>query len=132
MIYRLAADLIVAIHLSFVIFVVFGGLLVLWRRVVLWLHVPAAVYAAAIELIGWTCPLTPVEKHLRRLAGSSGYEGGFLQHYAEPILYPADWQAIKGYLAAGVIIINLAVYGVVIRRLLRGRRLGDDEAADEL
>ncbi len=120
MIFRLAADLIVLIHLAFVLFVVLGGLLILWKRVFLWLHLPAAAYAAAIELIGWVCPLTPLEKRFRRLAGSTGYEGGFIQHYTERILYPADWHAIKGYLAAGVIVINLAVYALVLRRL-RGR-----------
>ncbi len=119
MLYRVLADLVVLAHLTFVAFVVLGGLLILWWSRVVWLHAPAALYAAAIEIVGWVCPLTPLEKHFRALAGEAGYEGGFIEHYAGLILYPADWQAIKGYLAAGVIVINLAVYALVILRLRR-------------
>lgn len=119
MLYRVLADLIVLAHVAFVAFVVFGGLLVLWKSRLVWLHVPAALYAVAIELVGWVCPLTPLENRFRKLAGEAGYEGGFIEHYAGLILYPANWHAIKGYLAAGVIVINVAVYAVVIRKYRR-------------
>jgi hypothetical protein len=119
MLYRVLADLVVLAHIAFVAFVVFGGLLVLWRSRIAWLHVPVVLYAAAIEIVGWVCPLTPLEKRFRALAGEAGYEGGFIEHYAGLILYPANWHAIKGYLAAGVIIINLAAYALVILRLRR-------------
>jgi hypothetical protein len=119
MLYRVLADLIVLAHIAFVAFVVFGGLLILWRWRVIWLHAPAALYATAIELVGWVCPLTPLENRFRRLAGDAGYEGGFIEHYASLILYPANWHAIKGYLAAGVIVINVAVYALVIRKYRR-------------
>lgn len=119
MLYRVMADLVVLIHVAFVAFVVLGGLLVLWRTRIAWFHVPAALYATAIGVVGWVCPLTPLEKRFRELAGEAGYEGGFIEHYASLILYPANWHAIKGYLAAGVIIINVAVYALVIRRLRR-------------
>jgi hypothetical protein len=57
----LLADLLVALHLAFVVFVVAGGLLVLrWPRLA-WVHVPAAVWGALVEVTGWICPLTPVE-----------------------------------------------------------------------
>ncbi len=83
------ADLVVAVHFLFVLFVVLGGLLVLrWPRVA-YLHIPAAIWGAAIEFGGWICPLTPLENWLRRQAGSSGYSGGFIEHYILPILYPS-------------------------------------------
>ena len=119
MLYSLLADLIVLTHAGFVLFVVFGGLLVLRRPVLVWLHLPAALYGASIELIGWVCPLTPLENRLRRLAGGAGYEGGFIEHYAQLILYPDNWHAIKGYLGAAVILINLMVYVAVLRRRRR-------------
>ena len=40
--YRLLADAVVLLHLAFVAFVVGGGLLVLWRRWMAAVHLPAA------------------------------------------------------------------------------------------
>lgn len=115
--YGLLADLVVGLHVVFVAFVVLGGLLVLrWPRVA-YVHVPAAVWGAAIEFAGWTCPLTPLENWLRRQAGDSGYSGGFIENYLLPVLYPSaltrDIQLVLGLL---VIAINLAIYGYVWRR----------------
>ena len=82
------ADLVVALHFAFVLFVGLGGLLVLrWRRVA-WLHVPAAVWGVWIEFSGRICPLTPLENRYRRLGGEAGYSGGFIEHYILPVLYP--------------------------------------------
>ncbi|MDQ2669395.1 MAG: DUF2784 domain-containing protein, partial [Gemmatimonadota bacterium] len=90
MIWRVLADLVVGLHLAFVVFVVLGGLLVLrWPRLAL-VHLPVAVYGALIEWIGWVCPLTPLENMLRREAGGAGYEGGFVEHYIVPLLYPGQ------------------------------------------
>ncbi|MGD8699270.1 MAG: DUF2784 domain-containing protein, partial [Gemmatimonadales bacterium] len=89
MIYRLLADLVVLVHLAFVVFAVAGAVLVLRWRWVLWLHLPAVVWAALIEFAGWICPLTPLENRLRILSGGAGYRGGFIEHYLLPILYPS-------------------------------------------
>jgi hypothetical protein len=113
----LLADLIVAVHFAFVLFVVLGGLLVLrWPRVA-YLHIPAAVWGAVIEFGGWICPLTPLENWLRRQTGSAGYSGSFIEHYILPILYPSaltrDIQLILGFL---VIAFNLTIYAYVFRK----------------
>lgn len=48
----IVADLLVLLHLAFILFVLFGGLLVLrWRRL-LWLHLPVVAWGAAIEFVG--------------------------------------------------------------------------------
>ncbi len=109
------------LHLGFVLFVVLGGLLaVRWPRVA-WVHLPVALYGALIEIVGWICPLTPLELDLRRAAGEAGYEGGFVEHYLLPILYPgALTRDIQLLLAAAVVVINVAVYAVVLRRRRRG------------
>jgi Protein of Unknown function (DUF2784) len=117
---RLLADLVVGLHFLFVLFVVLGGLLALrWPRV-MWLHLPAAVWGALIELGGWICPLTPLEKSLRERAGAAGYEGGFIEHYLIPVLYPgALTREIQLGLGAGVIAVNFLVYVYVLRRARR-------------
>ncbi len=61
MLCRINADLIVILRLSFVVFVLFGGLLALrWWQVV-WIHLPAVAWGAVAEFGGWICPLTPLE-----------------------------------------------------------------------
>jgi hypothetical protein len=117
LIYRTLADLVLVVHLGFVLFVVLGGLLVLRWRWVAFLHIPAAVWGVLIEYSGWICPLTPLENSLRHSGGEAAYSGGFIQHYIQPVLYPAGLmrgtQILLGSLA---LLVNLAAYGVVIAR----------------
>jgi len=114
---RLAADFIVLMHLAFIVFVTFGGLLAFrWRPVPL-LHLPAVFWGALIEFTGGICPLTPLEQQLRRLAGESGYSSGFVDHYVIPVIYPQGLTR-PTQLALGlfVIAVNLAVYGWLLWR----------------
>jgi hypothetical protein len=116
----LLADAIVLVHLAFVGFVVLGSLLALrWPRVA-WAHVPAAAWGAAIEFTGWICPLTPLENELRARGGTDPYTGDFVARYLMPVLYPEgltrDAQLALG---AVVVVINVAVYALVIRRARR-------------
>ena len=117
MTYRLLADLVVLVHVAFVVFVVAGGYLALrWRRLA-WLHVPAALWGSLIELTGWICPLTPLENTLRRLAGEAGYRGGFIEHYVLPVLYPVHYTlALRLALAALVVLLNGVAYALYFRR----------------
>ena len=118
MFYGFLADLVLFAHLVFVLFVIGGGLLALkWPRIA-WLHLPAAIWGAMIEFMGWICPLTPLEKQLLMQSGSSGYEGDFIGHYLLPILYPTGMtrnvQLILGVL---VVIINGALYGWMLAHM---------------
>ncbi len=118
------ADLVVAIHFAFVMFVVAGGLIVLrWPRAA-WLHLPAAAWGAGIELTGGICPLTPLEMMLRERAGSATYEGDFVARYLLPVLYP-DGLTRDTQVGLGVVVLalNSAIYVVAIRRA-RWRRPG--------
>lgn len=117
MLVSLAADLVASLHFAFVVFVVLGGLLVLrWPRLA-WLHLPAVAWGASIELLGWICPLTPLENRLRHEAGLAGYEGGFVEHYLLPMLYPASLsRSVQVILGLSVLLINAVVYGSILRR----------------
>ena len=114
MIYKLLADTVVIIHFGFILYVIFGGLLLFWDKRLIWIHLVAVVWAAILELFGWICPLTYLEAWLRQLGGSSSYPGGFVEHYILPVIYPAFLtRQIQIYLGLLVIIINLMVYAWV-------------------
>jgi len=120
LIYRALADLILALHLVFVLFVVLGGLLVLkWPRIA-WLHIPAAIWGVLIEFTGWICPLTPLENSLRTRGGEAGYSGGFIEHYIQPLLYPAGLtRSTQVVLGSVVLALNLTAYGIMVSRMRR-------------
>jgi hypothetical protein len=120
--YRILADLVLAVHLAFVVFAIAGGLLALRWRWIPWLHVPAVLWGAAVEFTGWVCPLTPLENQLREAGGSAGYSGSFLDHYVSPVLYSTtltrDDQILYGF---GLLLINLFAYAFVLHRSRRQR-----------
>jgi hypothetical protein len=116
------ADVVVAGHFAFLVFVIFGGLLAVrrpWSSVV---HLPALVWGAWIELTGGVCPLTPLENRLRRAAGQAGYEETFIEHYIVPLVYPPGLtQGIQVALGIALILFNALVYGWVVHRWRRAR-----------
>lgn len=112
--YLLFADLVVVIHFVFVLFSVFGALLLIRWRKIIWLHLPAAAWASWIEFSGRICPLTPLENWLRLKGGEYAYSGDFVGHYLLPLLYPQnltrETQITLGAIVAGM---NIAIYGYV-------------------
>ena len=121
--YRLGADLVLAIHFAFVAFVALGALLVLrWPRLAM-VHLPIALYGAVIELVGFVCPLTPLENALRRRAGETGYAGGFIDHYVTAAIYPAGLtRRAQVVLGVGVLVVNGVAYGILLHRRRRAAR----------
>jgi hypothetical protein len=120
MIWGVLAEVVVVLHFCFVLFVLFGGALALRWPKVAWVHLPAAAWGALISFAGWICPLTPLEKWLRREGGSAGYEGGFVEHYILPVLYPrALTPGIQVALGVIVILLNALIYHHVYRRYRR-------------
>lgn len=113
---RLLADLLLVIHAAFVAFVVLGGLLVLRWRWIAPVHLLAAAWGVFVEATGRVCPLTPLENALRAQAGDAGYEGGFIDHYVLPVLYPAGLtREVQGVLAVALVAANVAIYAWVLR-----------------
>jgi hypothetical protein len=119
-IYRFLADVVLLAHLTFIVFVLAGGLLALrWKRAV-WVHLPAAVWGVLIESAGWICPLTPLENRLRLKAGELGFEGTFVEYYLLPIVYPEELTRDVQLVLAGVVLaVNAIVYAVALRRRIR-------------
>jgi len=118
--FRVLADVVVVVHLGFVVLVVLGGLLVLrWPRLA-WVQLPAAVWGVAIEWAGWICPLTPLENSLRARGGAAGYSGGFVEHYLLALLYPAGLTRSGQFLlGVTVLLVNATAYGLLFARWRR-------------
>ena len=111
MIYLALADAVLFLHFAFILFVVLGGLLVLWRRRLIWLHLPVVIWGALIEFAGWICPLTPLESWLREQGGDRGFSGGFINHYLGTLIYPEGLtRELQWLLGALVLAINAAIY----------------------
>ena len=115
--YHLLADAALVIHFAFILFVILGGILIIWWPKVIWLHIPAAVWGALIEIAGWICPLTHLENWLRVKGGQTGYAGGFIEKYILPVIYPAGLtRKIQITLGILVIFINLFIYWKIFRK----------------
>ncbi len=123
MLYRFLADVVLVLHLGFVLFVVAGAFLILrWPRMV-WIHLPAALWGVLVEWSGWVCPLTPLESWLRAQGGAAGYAGGFVEHYLVPVLYPASLtRSVQLLLGATVLVVNLVAYALIFARTTASRR----------
>ncbi len=115
MLYRIGADVVLLAHFLFVAFAVLGGALALYSPVWPWVHVPVVVWSAIVNLMSWTCPLTPLENALRTRAGRSKYSGGFVEHYIGPLVYPRGMPR-RLELVAGVSVLawNALAYGAVL------------------
>lgn len=124
MFFRIAADLVLLIHLGFIAFVVLGGLLILRYRWVIFVHLPAAVWGTFVEISGRICPLTTWENSLRRSAGESGYADSFVEHYLLPVIYPAGLtRSIQFWIAGLVIVANIVIYAWLLYRWQRSRTM---------
>ena len=125
MLYRVLADAAVTVHLLFIVFVIFGGLLTFrWPRVA-WVHVPSFLWGGAIALFGWICPLTYLENDLRVKGASEGYTTSFAEEYLLQFVYPEllfDGFPRGGFIAIGLFIIalNAVIYWRLSTRLRPG------------
>lgn len=126
---RVLADAVLLLHFGFILFVVFGALLVARYRVLLPVHLAAASWGIGIEVTGAYCPLTTLENRYRLSAGESGYAESFVEHYLLGVIYPDGISRNLQYgLAAGVLLINLGLYLWIIRRHRRAKRERKDTA----
>jgi Protein of Unknown function (DUF2784) len=116
MLYRFLADGVLILHFCFILFVVFGGILLIRWRKIAFLHVPAVIWAFLVQWFQWICPITPLEIWFRERGGDAGYEGGFIEHYILPVIYIDAGRWLHITLAFAAVVFNLIVYFYVFRR----------------
>jgi len=121
----LAAGVVVAVHLAFVVFVLVGGFAAWHWRQLLRPHLVAVGVSAALALAGLDCPLTELEKWLRELAGDVPYRGGFISHYlVEPVYSPGTTPTVRVVLRVVTVAITLAAYVGYLARRRAGNAAG--------
>src|SRR5713101_5864154 len=86
--YSVLAIFILFLHAMFILWVGFGALVTRSRPFLRWLHVASLVWGILTELLPWPCPLTLLENQLEAKAGVQPYQGGFLLHYLDKLVYP--------------------------------------------
>ena len=114
--YELFANLTLIIHLNFILFVIFGGLLYFKFSKIIYIHVPALLWGIYMELTNSICPLTYLENWFLNKSGLTTYPDDFMRNYLFPIIYPKGLTAdIQIYLGIILIAINILIYGLIIR-----------------
>ena len=115
--YEFLATLTLIIHFLFIIFVILGALLFFIKHWTLYFHIPALIYGAYVEFTQSICPLTYLENYFLTKANLASYSTSFIQKYLYAIIYPINLtKEIQISLGIALIIINLIIYGFIIKR----------------
>ena len=110
----MAADLVLIFHALVAFFAVLGGFATLLDPKFAIIHVPVVLWASIVNLAHWTCPLTPLEQHLRRRAGQPSFEEGWIQHYCEPLVRPLGMpRHLELVAGVSVLVWNVLVYAAI-------------------
>jgi hypothetical protein len=105
------AVFVLCLHALFILWVIFGAFLTRSRPLLRWLHIVSLVWAILMELLPWPCPLTLLENWLETKAGVEPYQGGFLLHYLDKLVYPDISATLLTMAGLLVCALNLAFYG---------------------
>jgi hypothetical protein len=117
--YSALAIAVLLLHALFILWVVLGALLTRSRPILRWLHISSLIWGLLTELLSWPCPLTLLENWLEAKAGVEPYQGGFLLHYLDKLVYPDISSTVLTIAAVIICVVNLAFYG---RQLWIARR----------
>jgi hypothetical protein len=118
-VYDALATAVLFLHALFILWVVAGSLVTKGRPVLSWLHIGSLLWGVFAEVLPGSCPLTNLENWLESRAGVQPYQGGFLLHYLDALVYPNVSGTLLTVVGVGVCILNLAVY---VRRFWRSRK----------
>ena len=114
--YSALAAVVLAAHLLFILAIIFGAAFTRQRPLLRWLHLGSLVWGILIEILPWTCPLTWAENWLETRVGRAPYQGGFLLHYLDALVYPNISPALLTGLGVAVCVVNLSIYARRFRR----------------
>jgi hypothetical protein len=122
MVYNFLSNLVVFLHLLFILFVCLGAFLVIkWPRIV-WIHIPFALWGIVVEYFNMLCPLTPLENYFRKMSGGNTYETDFIERYFVPLIYPETLtRNLQFVLGSIVIVLNFAIYGFILYKRIKKR-----------
>ncbi|MGD0471549.1 MAG: DUF2784 domain-containing protein [Terriglobales bacterium] len=109
--YSALAVLVLFLHALFILWVVFGALLTRSRPILRWLHIGSLVWGILTELLPWPCPLTLLENWVETKAGVQPYQGGFLLHYLDKLVYPDVSATVLTTVGVIICALNLGFYG---------------------
>ena len=114
--YELFANLTLIIHLTFILFVIFGGLLFFIFSKIIYIHLPALLWGIYIEITNSVCPLTYLENWFLHKGELTTYSNNFINNYLIPIIYPEGLtNEIQIYLGILLIVINILIYGFIFK-----------------
>ena len=116
--HELAADIILIIHFLFILFVIFGALLLFVEKKIVFIHIPAIIWGSYIELTHSICPLTYLENWFLHKANLTTYSEGFIQNYLVPIVYPMNLtKDLQIFLGISLIVINIVIYAFIFGKM---------------
>ena len=111
------ATLTLLLHFSFILFVIFGALLIFRFKKIIYFHIPAVAWGAYIELSHSICPLTHLENYFLKKAGKDQYSVDFIENYIFKIIYPPALNyEIQTYLGVILIFVNLVIYYYIVKK----------------
>ena len=120
-IFEIFATLTLLLHFSFILFVIFGALLILRFKKIIYFHIPAVTWGAYIELSHSICPLTHLENYFLKKAGKDQYSVDFIENYIFKIIYPPALNyEIQTYLGIFLIFVNLVIYYYIVKKSRTG------------
>ena len=119
---EILATLTLLLHFLFILFVIFGALLILRFKKIIYFHIPAVAWGAYIELSHSICPLTHLENYFLKKAGKDQYSVDFIENYIFKIIYPPALNyEIQTYLGVILIFVNLVIYYYIVKKSRTGR-----------
>jgi hypothetical protein len=127
MLWRVMADIVVAIHAAYVVIVVIGFAAILIGSAAQWrwvrnfyfrtAHLAMILLVCAEAFFGATCPFTRLENVLRLRGGETGYARDFIGYWLDRLIfYNAPlWVFTAAYLTFGMLVL-LTFWFVPVRR----------------